>query len=288
MPHMTLSQRRVRYELNDFTPPWSSAQTLLIQHGMGRNADFWRAWPPMLGTEVSIVRRDLPGHGDSQAPPSGYRWSLDTLVEELVAFLDALGLERVHFLGESTAGMLGIAFAARHPQRLHSLILCAAPTTIGKAAQDFFACGHSSWQSAIRTLGSGGWARALAERGGTMGEMIQEQREWVFQQFERIPIEVLVGYSEMVSNTDVSSLLSSIRTPTLILAPTASAATPLPQQRALAAQIAGSELVEIDGSGHEIYVDRAAACCKAVSGFLLRVARPGPCEPDLVACDPLE
>jgi pimeloyl-ACP methyl ester carboxylesterase len=272
MPHLTISERRVRYELDDFTPPWCIAQTLLIQHGMGRNADFWREWPPQLGRQWRIIRRDLPGHGNSEAPSSAYLWRLDTLVDELVAFLDALHLERVHLLGESTAGMLGIAFAARHPERLHSLILCASPTTIGPAAQDFFACGHASWQTAIGTLGSGGWARALASRSGTMGDMTPLQREWVFRQFERIPIEVLQGYSTMVSNTDVFPLLARVRTPTLILAPTASAATPPEQQHALAAAIVGSKLVAIDGSGHEIYADRADACCAAIRDFLSRMS----------------
>jgi pimeloyl-ACP methyl ester carboxylesterase len=268
MPYVTVAHRKVHYELDNFTKPWQPAETLLIQHGMSRNAQFWRDWAPALGRQWQIIRRDLPGHGDSQAPPPDYVWRLEDLVRDTVGFLDALNLERVHFLGESTAGMLGIMLAAQHPERLHSLILCASPTTIGPAAQKFFAGAHADWQTALQTLGTGGWGRWLVSQGGTLGAVSDAQREWVIEQIGRIPTHVLVGYSKMVSGTDVTPLLEHVRAPTLILSPTRSAATPPAQQQALAAQIRGAHRVVIDGSGHEIYADQAEACCAAVREFL--------------------
>jgi pimeloyl-ACP methyl ester carboxylesterase len=262
----------LHYELDDFTRPWRRSEAIVIQHGMGRNSQFWRDWPPALGTDWRIIRADLPGHGDSEPPPADHSWRLDELVKNFIAFLDELRLERVHFVGESTAGMLGIALAAQHPERLHSLTLCASPTTIDSAAQAVFAGGYTDWQTAIRTLGSAGWARLLANQPGTMGYMSNPHREWVIEQFGRIPSHVLVGYSVMVSETDVSPLLSRISIPTLILAPTASVATPLSQQRALAAQICGSRLEIIEGAGHEIYANEAHACCREVRNFLLSLA----------------
>lgn len=269
MPHVIVAQRKLHYELDDFTRPWESAETLLIQHGMGRNAQFWRDWPPALAREFRLIRRDLPGHGGSEAPPPEHLWSLQELVDQTVEFLDAMELERVHFLAESTAGMLGVMLAAQHPDRLRSLILCACPTTIGPAAQAFFAGEHANWQVALQTLGTGGWARWLATQGGTMGTISDAQREWVIDQFARIPTHALVGYSKMVSREDVTPLLKEIRTPTLVLSPTRSSATPLAQQQALAAAIHGATMVVIDGSGHEIYADRAETCCAAVREFLL-------------------
>ena len=264
MPHVIIANRKVHYELDDFTRPWQSAPTLLIQHGMGRNAQFWRDWPPRLGRDMRLIRRDLPGHGDSEAPPPGHTWRLQELVDQTVELLDAMKLERVHFLAESTAGMLGVMLASQHPDRLHSLILCACPTTIGPAAQAFFAGEHASWQVAIQTLGTGGWARWLGTQAGTMGTISETQREWVIEQFDRIPTHALVGYSRMVSSEDVAPLLEHVHTPTLVLSPTRSSATPPAQQEALTAAITGARRVVIDGSGHEIYADRAEACCAVV------------------------
>ena len=276
MPHITVGGRQVHYEVDDFTKPWITPETLLIQHGMCRNTRFWRDWPPELARDWRVIRRELPGHGDSQAPPPGHLWRLEELVSETIEFLDALKLERIHLLGESTGGMLAILFAAQHPERLHSLILCASPTTIGPAAQAFFAAGHADWQTAIETLGTREWGRWLISQTGTAGALSETQREWVIEQIARIPTHVLVGYSRMVSGTDVSSSLGRIRTPTLILSPTKSAATPPDQQQALADGIRGARRVVIDGSGHEIYADRADACCVAVREFLQALPRQRP------------
>lgn len=268
MPYLTVSGHRVHYELDDFTRPWLRSEALLIQHGMGRNAQFWRHWARALAARWVVIRRDLPGHGGSEEPGDEYPWTMDQLVADLVGFLDSLGVSRVHFLGESTGGMLGIAFAARYPLRLGSLTLCASPTTIGPDAQRMFAFGHADWQTALRSLGSLGWARELSRLDGTMGNMSAEQREWTLAQFGNIPTRVLEGYSRMVSHTDVAALLDRIDVPTLILAPTHSAATPMAQQIAMQRAIPDAQLVAIEGAAHEIYLDRAEDCMSAVSRFL--------------------
>lgn len=271
MPHLTVNGWATYYELDDFTPPWETRTAVFIQHGMGRNAQFWRHWPPSLATQWPVIRRDLPGHGGSDDPGPDYPWTMDALVDDLAAFLDALDVPKIHFLGESTGGMLGVAFAARHPELLQSLTLCASPTTIGPAGQRFFAMGYADWQTAIRTLGPRGWAEALSRLGGTMGQMNEAQRRWTFAQFDRIPTRALEDYSRLISETDVAPLLARISVPTLILAPTRSAATPLAQQHAMSDAIPNARLVEIDGEAHEIYRDRADDCIAAFTAFLRSV-----------------
>ena len=268
MPYLTVNGYSKYYELDDFTQPWLSPATIFIQHGMCRNSRFWRHWPPVLATSYRVIRHDLPGHGDSQDPGPDYPWTIETIVDDLAAFLDELNIRQIHFLGESTAGMLGIVFAVRHPERLKSLTLCASPLTIGPEAQKMFAFGHQDWQTAIRRLGSYGWAKELAGASGTMGNMDREEQDWVLKQIGRIPDRALVDYSLMVSQTDVEPLLKKIQAPVLILAPTRSAATPMEQQLAMQQAIPGAKLVVIDGVAHEIYRDRAGDCINALLDFL--------------------
>jgi len=273
MSYVTTSGYKTYYDLDDFTIPWTSPSTLVIQHGNGRNAQFWRHWPPILGTTWPVIRRDLPGHGRSEDPPESYPWTMDSLVGDLVGFLDELKLDKIHFLGESTGGMLGVAFAAKHPDRIRSLTLCASPTTIGPEGQKLFSFGYPTWQDALRALGSRGWAEALSKVGGTMGDMSPAEREWTLDQVGNISVETLVRYSELISTTDVAPLLGEIKVPTLILAPTHSAATPLAVEKEIHKAIPGSELVVIDGVGHEIYKDKAHECMTALAAFLARVER---------------
>lgn len=80
--------------------------------------------------------------------------------------------------------------------------------------------------------------------------------------------EGLAQYAEFLSTLDARPYLSEIKVPTLILAPSQSAATSVEEQKKLAAQIPGSRLEIIDGSGHEIYVTQPDKCQAAFLDFL--------------------
>lgn len=62
-----------------------------------------------------MIRRDLRGHGYSSYPKAEeeYKYDADTILDEIVDTLDKLGVEKCHFLGESTGGILGEILAAR-------------------------------------------------------------------------------------------------------------------------------------------------------------------------------
>lgn len=69
----------------------------------------------MLSRQFHVIRRDLRGHGHSSYPREDekYEYNVETIVGEIVDTLDQLGVEKCHFLGESTGGMLGEILAAK-------------------------------------------------------------------------------------------------------------------------------------------------------------------------------
>ena len=79
-------------------------------------------WIPVLSSKYRVIRRDLRGHGYSSFPKKledgkwegGYRYNLDTILDEIIDTLDQLGVDKVHFLGESTGGILGEILAAKY------------------------------------------------------------------------------------------------------------------------------------------------------------------------------
>jgi pimeloyl-ACP methyl ester carboxylesterase len=81
-------------------------------------------------------------------------------VGDLVALIQSLGDAPVHYCGESVAGIIGMALAAEHPDLLRTLSLVAAPTHINPDTQKALAFGYPTWQEALSTLGSRGWADA--------------------------------------------------------------------------------------------------------------------------------
>lgn len=184
--------------------------------------------------------------------------------------LDQLGLEKVHFLGESTGGMIGVAFAARHPDRLHSLILCATPTHLPPSAQEMWAMGHKDWETACRTLGARGFCEGLAKIPGVLGQPDPDYNTWWREQVGVSSGEGLASYAGFLSKLDVRpmhGLINTLKVPVLILAPTRSRNTSLDDQKQLNEAITGSKMVVIDGLGHEIFVDKGEECQEAVLEF---------------------
>lgn len=255
--------------IDDFTDPWKPSEIIVIQHGFARHHAFWYHWIPVLARKYIVVRRDTRGHGLSSTPKESY--DLTTILEEIVDTFDQLGVEKVHFLGESTSGMLGEALAAKFPHRLHSLTICSSPSHLPRAALSLFAFGHDSWPAACINLGSRGWAEALAKVPGTVASS-PEYQEWWISQIARSQAEGLARYAQFLSTLDVRPLLPDIRVKTLILAPSNSAATTVEEQRWIQDQIPGAELVIVNGSGHEIYVQEPEKCQEAFLNFLERLS----------------
>ncbi|KAF2462452.1 Alpha/Beta hydrolase protein [Lineolata rhizophorae] len=257
--------------VDDFADPWKPRETVLLQGGFARHAAFFHHWVPALSRQYRVVRRDLRGHGYSSAParadkPAAY--TLDAVLADIVDTLDQLGVDRVHFFGESTSGMLGMILAARHPERVRSLTVCSSPTHLPPATQGFLAMGRASWPEACRALGSRGWGQELAKLGGTMSSADDGYRRWWLEQLSVSSGEGLASYAEFLCTLDARPYLGRIKVPMLILAPTRSAATKIEEQKEVQAQVPGSKLVPIDGAGHEIYVDSAEECQNVYREFL--------------------
>ena len=77
-----------------------------------------------LSGEFRLIFADHRGQGGSDKPRDPSAYALDTRVGDAIAVLDALGIERAHFLGSSWGARLGFALGEHAPERLLSLVLC--------------------------------------------------------------------------------------------------------------------------------------------------------------------
>ncbi|EXJ86757.1 hypothetical protein A1O3_03711 [Capronia epimyces CBS 606.96] len=274
--------------IDDFTDPWLAheTETILIQPGFARHAAFWYHWIPALSREYRVVRRDSRGHGwssapaptptrppqpeddDTSEPPYDYDWSVDTICDEIIDCLDQLSIAKVHFLGESTSGMIGEILAAKYPHRLRSLTICSSPTFLPPPALELFAFGHRDWPTACRELGPRAWGEALSKVPGTVSVPDPAYLLWWIDQIALSSPDGLAGYAGFLSTLDSRPYLAQIRLPMLILAPAKSAATTLEEQRKIAQSVKNSRIEVIHGTGHEIYVEMPHECQAAVLDFL--------------------
>jgi pimeloyl-ACP methyl ester carboxylesterase len=101
-------------------------EPLLLLHGIGSTRDDFSGLFPHLAEQFDVLAVDLPGHGES--PLGVWPPTVAALTDAVEADLDARGLGRVHVLGNSLGGRIGIELAARH--RARSLV-ALSPNGLG-------------------------------------------------------------------------------------------------------------------------------------------------------------
>jgi pimeloyl-ACP methyl ester carboxylesterase len=101
-------------------------EPLLLLHGIGSTRDDFAGLFPQLAEHFDVLSVDLPGHG--QSPLRVWPPTVAALTDAVEADLDARGLDRVHVLGNSLGGRIGIELAVRH--RARSLV-ALSPNGLG-------------------------------------------------------------------------------------------------------------------------------------------------------------
>jgi proline-specific peptidase len=103
---------------------------LCLHGGPGANHDYLEPLEAMVATGRRVIFYDQLGAGNSDHPHNPSLWTVPLFVEELGVVRQALGLERVHILGQSWGGMLGMEYALTQPSGLASLIIADSPASM--------------------------------------------------------------------------------------------------------------------------------------------------------------
>ena len=107
----------IAYALDDYTDPWKPADTLILIHAaMGSSKRFY-AWVPHLARDVRVVRIDMRGHGQTEAP-SPAQLDQDRLVTDIVELADHVGARTFHVAGSSAGAIVAEKVAIDHPERV--------------------------------------------------------------------------------------------------------------------------------------------------------------------------
>ena len=98
----------------------AGAPPLVLLHGLGEGAADWDGVAPAFAGHYRVYAPDLRGHGRSDWPEA---YSVELMREDVLGFLDALGLERVDLIGHSMGGLVACLVAQEGPERVRALIL---------------------------------------------------------------------------------------------------------------------------------------------------------------------
>jgi len=231
---------------------------LILLEGMGGDIPGWRRNIPVLARELRVIAYDFRGNGDSDEPAGPV--TMATFVEDTLALLDSLGIERAHIYGQSFGGMVAQELALTTPRRVRTLILgctdmgprrAIPPTAKAPKAEP--------WRALYAPRFPDRHPEHVAEDlriGAAQPKHPQGQRrQW-----------------EAMESFDSFLRLPSLRVPTLVLHGTEDQLIPVESASRLVARIPGAELVLLPGAGHVYHSEQADAADAAVLDFIRRHA----------------
>jgi 3-oxoadipate enol-lactonase len=257
---MKANDIQINYELSGK----KGAPVVVLSHSLSTNLRMWNPQIDALNPYFQVLRYDTRGHGATEAPSGPY--TLELLAEDVIALLDALGMDRVHFVGLSMGGMIGQCLGLNHPHRLMSLVLCGTASVIPPEAQPV-------WQERldkVRKKGMEALSEETLERWFTPAFLRQNPPvvKLIREQILTTPVAGYIGCAEAIRRLNYLDRISGMKTPTLIIVGEDDPGTPVSASEAMHERIPGSTLVVLPSARHLSNVEQTDPFNAALLKFL--------------------
>jgi 3-oxoadipate enol-lactonase len=267
MPNIRLAEGlSLHCAVDDYLWPWEQPTAVLMMHGFARNASFWNRWVPPIAESRRIYRPDLLGCGRSDAPTEGYQFTPEKIEAQILEVLDSFSLPRVHWVSESSGGIIGLLLAVAHSERIASLVLCNTPTRISDDIRRIYALDRENTAAAIRAYGVGEWCRHTLGYRLDLEHASQPLREWCIAEMDKTRPDVAASLHECFESVDVKPILASIRAPVLMLNGDKSRIAS-EQQKILAESLPHGRLELFAGYGHGVNLLQPECCARTALEF---------------------
>ena len=189
---------------------------LLLVHGSALSKAIWRGfgYSKALRESYRIITMDLRGHGRSGKPLTREDYVMPTLVADVLAVLDAAGVQQAHYGGYSLGARLGFSLALAAPERLLSFTSLGGTFRIqpGSIGRLFF----PEYDAA---LGSGGMPAFVEGWEGAMGRPLDAQTRTAFLANNAVALRSYFAQTETEPGVTEADL-ATITLPSLFMAGT--------------------------------------------------------------------
>ena len=262
---------------------------LCLHGGPGATHDYLEPLEAMAATGRRVIFYDQLGAGNSDHPHNPSMWSVQLFVEELGVVRRALGLDRMHLLGQSWGGMLAMEYALTQPDGLTSLVVADSPASMPQWVAEADRLRADLPRDVQQAL-------LKHEAAGTTDSTEYQEAMLVFYRrhlcrVDPLPdcvnrtFEKLAQYPEVyntmngpsefhvigtLKNWDITKRLREIRVPTLVIGGRYDEATPAITET-IHRGISGSQWVIFENSSHMPHVEETEHYMQVLREFLSRV-----------------
>ena len=245
-----------------------SGEPLLLIHGLGYDRHGWGPLPDLLAEDFRVVLIDNRGVGESDAPEGPY--TVAQLADDVIAVLDAAGIERTHLFGVSLGGYIALELAISRPERLRKLVLASAAPG-GPRAHPMPQRGLEAF-GRFPTLEREAGLRLMVEN--SLGDRAVRERPELTDEvyaYRLTNAPTLAGWQAQAyagATFDAFDRITEIDLPTLILQGTGDNVVDPRNADLLAERISGARVEFFPDRGHLLVWEEGAAIADTVKEFL--------------------
>lgn len=245
---------------------------VVLGNGFGTDRRAWRFVAPALAASRRVVTFDHVGFGGSQraAYTPARHDTLRGYALDLIEILDALGLERVCYVGHSIGGVIGLLASIERPERFERLVLLGSSPRFVNDPPDYVGGFERADIDGILDAMERdqlAWSESLAPM--AMGDQSSPELVHDFGNgLNALDPLIARSFARMVFLVDCRDRLAQVRVPALVAQCTRDAIVPREVGVYLHRQLAGSTLHEIDASGHCPHLTHPRETIDAISDYL--------------------
>jgi len=246
-------------------------QAMIFAHGFGCDQNMWRFVTPAFEETYRIVLFDHVGAG--QSDPSAYSRgkyeSLKGYASDVLEICRELGLTRAIFVGHSVSAMIGVLAALQEPDRFERLVLVGPSPRYIDDGDYTGGFSREDIEGLLESLDSNylGWSSAMAPV--IMGNPDRpELGSELTNSFCRTNPEIAKHFARVTFLSDNRADLPNLKVRSLILQCQDDAIAPRSVGEYVHRQIADSELVLLEATGHCPNLSAPRETIAAIQGFL--------------------
>ncbi len=239
---------------------------LVLIHGFPFSLEMWEPQIQIFSEKYHTVAYDIRGHGSSGVGDGQY--TIDFFVDDLLALLDHLGIEKAVLCGLSMGGYIALRTVERSPERVRGIILS---NTRSESDSNEAKIRRSNAVRMIKLRGVREFAEDFVK--SVFSKETLQSRPEIVEMIKRIilktsPLGICGTQLAIASRTDSTPMLPVLKIPSLILVGEHDILTPPSAAQAMHEKIAGSELHIIPGAAHMSNLENTERFNMLVDEFL--------------------
>lgn len=245
-----------------------SGMPVVLIHGLGGSKAIWRRLRDRLADDFDVVAYDLRAAGSTRETGARRELSLTTWSDDLRGLLEALGLSGAVLVGHSLGASIAVKYAARWPRDVSALVLMGADADLSRLAPRL-----NRVVELVRDLGLEGWVDEHWSKNTPFSAASLARTPEILDEYRAM---VLANDPESYTRTclaiakaeDLTSALTGLSQPALVIAGSDDDRTLPDAGRELAGAFRNGALLELEGVGHTLPLEAPETVGKAIVEFV--------------------